>query len=232
MTTSIAITWTAAGGASRTVNYQDRNTQSRGPITPVFPLPGASVDTAPPGVTGIITKGQGNWGTPQDGWDAVYHPMLAADPTHTTQINSMNGTVQKAAFTPGKISQANYHPIMARMAQLVPVGDNILVDYDAHYAGKTAPSPTGGGGGGGKPPGGGGGLPGKPVTTPRGRTIPGCPGTNGLDFPIDSHKPILCPSVQEHAGADVFTEIHDSIRALGRLGPIPPKPAKPAGGKK
>ena len=129
------------------MNYQDRNTQSKLPAFSGFPFPPVQITTQDTTFTATIKDGQGNWGTPEDGWDPIYNPIAASEPQHGVQVAQMEAGIKQATFTPGKISEANYAPIGTKMADLIPQGDKELGAFNTHFLGGTATPPSGGGGG-------------------------------------------------------------------------------------
>jgi hypothetical protein len=159
----------------------------------------------------------GVYGTPADGWDALYNPLLAAEPAHTKQLDAMNGSIQKASFTPGEIQRTMFDPVSTKMVPLIASGDAQIAEYQAVIP-PTVPGASGGGGGGSKPGkptrgGGGGGIP------PGGAGFGPCTG-----FPTGSGEVIVTSDVRPSCGSDLqesmgtFAKIKAAV-----IRPFPPK---------
>jgi hypothetical protein len=123
----------------------------------------AAVPLPPPYVATFVALQKatlGVYGTPADGWDAMYNPLVTAQTEHQAQLDTMNRQLVSIVFVPGAIKKTYFDPVDASMVPLFAKGDALLNEY----ALGVPPTPGGGSGpgsggnGGGTAPGGAGGA--------------------------------------------------------------------------
>jgi hypothetical protein len=151
-------------------------------------------------------------GTPADGFDRAFLPLVSALPVHATFIKAMDASILAATFTPGAVAAANYAPLGTRIADLAKVGDAQLATLAAGGVIPTAPV----GGGTHPPP----TVPGKP---PASTGSGPCSGVVKATF-SGAHDLKTCPQF-EHEVLAVQAQV--PLPAITLVPKVAPRPAPP-----
>ena len=172
------------------LTYKQRNAMAAKSAGALQPVPAIKIDPYTPFLAALEASMVGHFGTPQDGFDALFNPLIAALPNHAVQIAAMDKDITAASFTPGEIVKTIYAPIGVNITALAKQGDAALATL---LSGKVTSGSGGGGTGGGGSSGGGGGAPPRGVTACDGfgGYGPGGGGTDPTGPTIDIRNAVL-----------------------------------------
>jgi hypothetical protein len=153
-------------------------------------------------------------GTPADGFDRAFAPLVSAIPVHAAQLKAMDVNLSAATFKPGVIGPANYGPIGTAIAALAKVGDAQLAALAAVGIVPTPPV-----GGGTKPP----TAPGAPGAPPKAPPQGPCSGVAKATF-SGAHTFKACPQFDSHVLEIQSTVPLPDLTLVPKAAP-PPRPA-------